>query len=400
MNIGEAAKASGVSAKMIRYYENIGLIDPAVRTASGYRSYGEREVHVLRFIRRARDLGFTVEGIAELLSLWTQPDRPSREVRRLATEQISRLDARIAELEAELVDKTAEIALLEGDLRDAESRLTLRTTGDQARREELEASILSLQDTITGYEVTIKTMERENNQATDLHNSEIDDRNSAIASLNHNVAVLQGKVADLENDKAGLENRINAEAEAMLNLANEKQSVIKRLQDQLAEKQAKILDVERKLVITDEEWTKELNGRDAEIEAMRKQADTTTTTFEEVSMQRDSLKQQFEAYIRRSAGVIDHLKDALEKARNTVANEGDALKAEGGDILEQLEGLDVVTELVSKKKTVTTTTHGNYSSQSSAGASRRTPAKASRKKRIYDSGFGVASDEFEDSVAN
>jgi len=309
-------------------------------------------------------------------------------------------DARIAELEAELVDKTAEIALLEGDLRDAESRLTLQTTGDQARREELEASILSLQDTITGYEVTIKTMERENNQATDLHNSEIDDRNSAIASLNHNVAVLQGKVADLENDKAGLENRINAEAEAMLNLANEKQSVIKRLQDQLAEKQAKILDVERKLVITDEEWTKELNGRDAEIEAMRKQADTTTTTFEEVSMQRDSLKQQFEAYIRRSAGVIDHLKDALEKARNTVANEGDALKAEGGDILEQLEGLDVVTELVSKKKTVTTTTHGNYSSQSSAGASRRTPAKASRKKRIYDSGFGVASDEFEDSVAN
>jgi chromosome segregation ATPase len=309
-------------------------------------------------------------------------------------------DARIAELEAELVDKTAEIALLEGDLRDAESRLTLQTTGDQARREELEASILSLQDTITGYEVTIKTMERENNQATDLHNSEIDDRNSAIASLNHNVAVLQGKVADLESDKAGLENRVNAEAEAMLNLANEKQNVIKRLQDQLAEKQAKILDVERKLVITDEEWTKELNGRDAEIEAMRKQADTTTTTFEEVSMQRDSLKQQFEAYIRRSAGVIDHLKDALEKARNTVANEGDALKAEGGDILEQLEGLDVITELVSKKKTVTTTTHANSSSQSSAGASRRTPAKASRKKRIYDSGFGVASDEFEDSVAN
>jgi chromosome segregation ATPase len=307
-------------------------------------------------------------------------------------------DARIAELEAELVDKTAEIALLEGDLRDAESRLTLQTTGDQARREELEASILSLQDTITGYEVTIKTMERENNQATDLHNSEIDDRNSAIASLNHNVAVLQGKVADLENDKAGLENRVNAEAEAMLNLSNEKENEIKRLKKQLNEKHEKILEVEKKLVITDQEWEKELNSRDREIEEMRKQAETTTTTFEEVSMQRDSLKQQFEAYIRRSAGVIDHLKDALEKARNTVANEGDALKAEGGDLLEQLEGLDVVTELVSKKKTVTTQT--NSSSQSSAGASRRTPAKASRKKRIYDSGFGVASDEFEDSLAH
>jgi chromosome segregation ATPase len=304
-------------------------------------------------------------------------------------------DARIAELEAELVDKTAEIALLEGDLRDAESRLTLQTTEDQGRREELEASILSLQDTITGYEATIRTMERENNQATDLHNSEIDDRNSAIASLNHNVAVLQGKVADLEKDKASLENRVNDEAEATLILSSE----IKDLQAQLVKKQEKILDVERKLIITDEEWQKELDGRDAEIEAMREQAKTTTTTFEEVSMQRDSLKQQFEAYIRRSAGVIDHLKDALEKARNTVANEGDALKAEGGDLLEQLEGLDVVTELVSKKKVVTTQTNSS-SQQSSAGASRKTPAKVSRKKRIYDSGFGVASDEFEDNIAN
>jgi chromosome segregation ATPase len=308
-------------------------------------------------------------------------------------------DARIAELETELVDKTAEIALLEGDLRDAESRLTLQTTDDQARREELEASILSLQDTITGYEANIKAMERENNLTINLHNSEMDDRNSAIASLNHNVAVLQGKVADLEKDKAGLEDRVNAEAEAMLNLTSDLGKEIKNLQAQLAEKQKKILAVDEKARLADAEWEKELAGRDKEIEAMRKQAETTTTTFEEVSMQRDSLKQQFEAYIHRSAGVIDHLKDALEKARNTVANEGDALKAEGGDLLEQLEGLDTVTELVSKKKTVTTT-HANSSSQSSAGASRRTPAKASRKKRIYDSGFGVASDEFEDNIAN
>lgn len=100
LTIGEAAAASGVSAKMIRYYEGIGLIAPATRTASGYRSYGEREVHVLRFIRRARDLGFSVEGIAELLSLWTDRGRPSREVRRLAKAQIGRLEARIAELEA------------------------------------------------------------------------------------------------------------------------------------------------------------------------------------------------------------------------------------------------------------------------------------------------------------
>ena len=99
MNIGDASFRSGVSAKMIRYYEQIGLIPPPPRSASGYRTYGEREVHTLRFIRRARDLGFTVEGIAELLSLWADRSRQSAEVKRLAEAQIARLDTRIAELQ-------------------------------------------------------------------------------------------------------------------------------------------------------------------------------------------------------------------------------------------------------------------------------------------------------------
>jgi Cu(I)-responsive transcriptional regulator len=100
MNIGDAARASGVSAKMIRYYEATGLIPAAGRTASGYRTYDSGEVQTLRFIRRARDLGFPVERIADLLALWSDRTRHSADVKRLATEQIAGLRRRIAEMEA------------------------------------------------------------------------------------------------------------------------------------------------------------------------------------------------------------------------------------------------------------------------------------------------------------
>ncbi|MDP3860722.1 MAG: Cu(I)-responsive transcriptional regulator [Phaeovulum sp.] len=99
MNIGEAANSLGVSAKMIRYDEATGLIPEASRTASGYRTYADREVQMLRFIRRARGLGFSVERITELLALWRGRSRHSADVERVALEQIAGLRRRIREME-------------------------------------------------------------------------------------------------------------------------------------------------------------------------------------------------------------------------------------------------------------------------------------------------------------
>ncbi|PPC80883.1 MAG: Cu(I)-responsive transcriptional regulator [Methylotenera sp.] len=99
-NIGEAASASGISAKMIRHYEKVELLPAASRTISGYRTYNPRDVHMLRFIKHSRDLGFSIKQIAALLSLWRDKNRSSREVKSLAIKHIEVLDQKIKELNA------------------------------------------------------------------------------------------------------------------------------------------------------------------------------------------------------------------------------------------------------------------------------------------------------------
>jgi MerR family transcriptional regulator, copper efflux regulator len=100
MKIGAAAAASGVNAKMIRHYEAIGLLRPAERSVNAYRDYGERDIHELRFIRRARRLGFSIAEIDALLTLWRDRARPSREVKRIAEAHIGDLEARVADMQA------------------------------------------------------------------------------------------------------------------------------------------------------------------------------------------------------------------------------------------------------------------------------------------------------------
>ena len=117
MNIGQASKATGVSAKMIRYYESIGLIRPTARRDSGYRDLDERDLNDLRFIKRGRSLGFSMEEITRLLALWRDQSRPSREVKAIAERHVADLHARIDEMQAMAATLTDLAQSCSGDAR-------------------------------------------------------------------------------------------------------------------------------------------------------------------------------------------------------------------------------------------------------------------------------------------
>lgn len=109
MNIGAAARASGISAKMIRYYEQAGLLPEVPRTEAGYRLYREQDVHTLRFLRRARDLGFSVEQMRSLVQLWQDKSRASADVKALALSHIQELRAKALALQ-QMADTLAHLA--------------------------------------------------------------------------------------------------------------------------------------------------------------------------------------------------------------------------------------------------------------------------------------------------
>lgn len=99
MNIGEAAKISGVNAKLIRHYESIGIIPKANRSEAGYRTYTESDVHILSFVKRSRTLGFSMKEIKKLVSLWRNKNRASSDVKALATKHVDEMEKKILELQ-------------------------------------------------------------------------------------------------------------------------------------------------------------------------------------------------------------------------------------------------------------------------------------------------------------
>ncbi|RAJ97028.1 Cu(I)-responsive transcriptional regulator [Aliidiomarina maris] len=138
MNIGKAAAASGVSAKMIRYYESIGLIPEALRTEAGYRDYTGKDVQTLRFIRRARDLDFSVEQMNELVALWRDRSRTSADVKSLALEHVAELERKARELQEMSRALTHLAENCQGDAR-PDCPIISGLAGDGVEEEELES---------------------------------------------------------------------------------------------------------------------------------------------------------------------------------------------------------------------------------------------------------------------
>lgn len=102
MNIGEVSKLSNVNSKMIRRYEEMGIIPKAGRSLAGYRTYSEKDVHILKFVKRARELGFSMKDIKQLVSLWRNKSRPSSQVKSIATKHVNELEQKLSEIQSML----------------------------------------------------------------------------------------------------------------------------------------------------------------------------------------------------------------------------------------------------------------------------------------------------------
>lgn len=312
-----------------------------------------------------------------------------REVEERMRNLLAEKDARIAELEDELAQKDTEMQNLRDDLQAAESDYEKQAEAHDDRAQELEGSIAALQETITNHEETIRSLEQDADAATQEHDSQTEERDAAIAELNARVAELEVEKQHLVEDKLNLEGRVSEEAEAMLEMQNEKQDEIESLRDIIKDKQAKILVVEEKAKTADARWQEVLTAREEEIEAHKVTARTDGQTIGDLAGANEEIKRRFHDYVRRSSGVISGLQDKVKELNALAEQDGDDLMDEGEQALNEIEAL--------------TAGEAGPSTGQQAGSQVTKQAvkkkgRVSRKKRVMDSGIGVDGEEEEETM--
>ena len=298
------------------------------------------------------------------------------EVEQRMRELFAEKDERIAELEDDVTHVNNEIKLLREDLRAEQHVLDAELEQNKERNEELEGSILALQETISERETTIRDLQRQAMEAANEHDSQMEDRNATISELNHNVAALEADKADLQAEKNGLERRVEAEAMQMLEVQNEKADEIEALKESIRDKQAKVLNVEDKARHADKVWQETLEARDVEVKTLRASTENQGQTINSLIDQNVEIKCRFRDYHRRSSGYIADLEQALYGAKAVADEKGEALRADGDAELEAIEAMDDFAEMNPGE-----TVH----------VQRNAVAKKTRgrKKRNVDSGIGL-----------
>ncbi|KAK4555017.1 hypothetical protein LTR86_007783 [Recurvomyces mirabilis] len=302
-------------------------------------------------------------------------------------------DERIVLLESDLAVRDNEIEDLKMDLTSAENSHDIEKTRLEDRLEELEGSVVALQETINLHEATIVQLQQDSITTIDLHNSEIEDRNAEIADLHASLEQVKNERADLETQAAGLERRVEQEAEAMLDLQNAKEDEIDDYKVQLKDKQALILVVEQKAKDADEAWQEILRAREEEIEILKSEAVAGEEVTEELTTDFEAFRLRFREVVARQNATIGKLQDAIDAAKIVADEDGEALKREAGLALEEVEGFDFVGKLKVTRRSVVRQTQASSSSQvvPGGGSSQVSPQKKSGKggkkgRKVVESG--------------
>lgn len=330
--------------------------------------------------REAADL-LAQQRAATILTLESRLEQVEQQMRLLIIEK----DKRILQLESDVSQRDVQIQNLEEELRAKEIDFESDLQDERDRIEELDGSISALQITVTEREEMIKVLQGEAVNVQNDHNVEIDNFESRIVELSNTIAEFQSQIEVLIKEKTGLERRVENEAAYLLEYQNTTQDEIDALKATIKDKQAKILNVEEKARHADNSWEEVMTARQEEIETLKTSMEAQTETITEMSAQNDGIRAEFEAYIRRASARIAHLEEQFEAYKVTIEGEAFASREDEDGMLAKLAALPRV-------PTVIRTTSSSQATRTSEHHALK-KVRASRKKRVADSGIGVNSDE-------